>query len=564
MAPRSRPVIPRLSPEAEWALRALFQAALSSIPDLVGWNRYDERTCRAVVKELEQIGYIVAEKIGNTMPAINRYRATELGHRYWRNYFSDETIPWGNDEKEYALLKERLPMAEQTYRSLPSFIGDGGANELTAFRLLRSSSIHAVAEYDTDYWVMFIWAGLWADWATMAQKWQYRFRSLTHTNLAAIYDQSTGVSGVDLSARPSAVAVIAIDEWAAQVAVDVLTPHVGQSKLRVFTADHVLSRDFVLRPTPDSLTERPRASNRRPKAPAAAPSPPLIDNKPAFDVAITAEEWPGARVSQIADLLGERTGNVRPIVERLMGNAPADRKGTVVPANRQAHSGQVAPAPALISEFGGRYFMSEDGLDHAAGRDRIRPEKARGRFAHYLPEESKSRGHYSRHDSRVISMAAKMKRSGLPVAAGWRACWNEPDLTQIDPDFVVRFGAARVAGATFPPLWWFGEYEKESATPAAIVDKMSTFFKLNDLLREQGRERFGILLICDDENVERLFWRIGRGLLLFTATYDRVMQGPLVGDSTVLKMYGLPASVSLPSGNSLISWTGKHGPQLAR
>ena len=426
MAPRSRPVIPRLSPEAEWALRALFQASLSSIPDLVGWNRYDERTCRQVVKELEQIGYIVAEKIGNTMPAINRYRATELGHRYWRNYFSDETIPWGNDEMEYALLKERLPMAEQTYRSLPSFIGDGGANELTAFRLLRSSSIHAVAEYDTDYWVMFIWAGLWADWATMAQKWQYRFRSLTHTNLAAIYDQSTGVSGVDLSARPSAVAVIAIDEWAAQVAVDVLTPHVGQSKLRVFTADHVLSRDFVLRPTPDSLTERPRASNRRPKAPAAAPSPPLIDNKPAFDVAITAEEWPGARVSQIADLLGERTGNVRPIVERLMGNAPADRKGTVVPANRQAHSGQVAPAPALISEFGGRYFMSEDGLDHAAGRDRIRPEKARRRFAHYLPEESKSRGHYSRHDSRVISMAAKMKRSGLPVAAGWRACWNEP------------------------------------------------------------------------------------------------------------------------------------------
>ena len=565
MAPRSRPVIPRLSPEAEWALRAVFQAPLSSIPDLGGWNRYDEGICRAAVKELEQIGYIVPEKIGNTMPAINRYRATELGHRYWRNRFSDETIPWGNDEKEYALLKERLPMAEQTYRSLPSFIGDGGANEVTAFRWLRSSSIHAVADYDTDCWVMFIWAGLWADWATMREKWkwQYRSRGLTHTNRAAIYDQSTGVSGVDRSARPSAVAVIAIDEWAAQVAVDVLTPHVGQWKLRVFIADHVLSRDFVFWPTPDSLAELPRGRNRLPKPPAAAPSPPSIANKPAFDVAITAEEWPGVRVSQIADMLGERTGNVRPIVERLMGDVPPSRKDTVVPANRQVHSGQVAPAPALIREFGGRYFMSEDGLDHAAGRDRIRAEKAHRRFEHFLQEESKSRGHYSRHDSRVISMAAKMRHCGFPVAAGWRACWNEANLTQIDPDFVVRFGVARVAGARVPPLWWFGEYEKASKTPDAIVDKMSTFFKLNDLLREQGRERFGILLICDDENVERIFWKIGRGLLLFTATCDRVMQGPLVGDITVWKMYGETASVWVPSGNRLISWTGKHGPQLA-
>ena len=562
MAPISRPAIPRLSPEAEWALRGIFQSPLSSIPDLLGWNGYDERTCRAVVKELDQIGYVVPEKIGNTMPAINRYRATELGHRYWRYYFGDETIPWGNDEKEYALLKERLPMAEQTYRRLPSFIGDGGAEEVTAFRWLRSSSIHAVAEYDTGYWVMFIWAGLWADWATMREKWQYRFRGLTHTNRAAIHDQSTGASGVDLSARPSAVAVIAIDNWAAQVAVDVLTPHVDQPKLRVFTPDADLLRDFVFRPTPDSLTERPRGSNRWPKPPAAVCSPPSIANKPAFDVAITAEEWPGARVSQIADVLGERTGNVRPIVKRLMGNAPESRKRTVVPASRQVRSGQVAPAPALISEFDGRHFMSLAGLDHAARRDRIRPEKARRRFGHYLSEESKSRDHYRRHDGRVMSMAAKMKLCGLPVAAGWRACWNVPNLTQIVPDFVVRFGTVAVGDATGPPLWWFGEYESTSKTTAAISDKMSTFFGLYDLLRAQGREWFGILLICDDENVERIFWRVGRGLLLFTATYDRVMQGSLVGDSTVWKMYGKPACVSVPPGNSLISWTGRHGPQF--
>ena len=99
MAPMTRPVISRMSPEEEWALRAFFQSPGSSIPDLVGRNRYDERTCRETVLALEQIGYIAPEKTGNTMPAIDRHRATALGHRYRNRYFGDEEIPWGNDEK---------------------------------------------------------------------------------------------------------------------------------------------------------------------------------------------------------------------------------------------------------------------------------------------------------------------------------------------------------------------------------------------------------------------------------------------------------------------------------
>ena len=152
-------------------------------------------------------------------------------------------------------------MVEQTYRRLSSFIGEGGANEVTAFRWLRSSSIHAVADFDTGHWVMFIWAGLWTDWATMRDKWQFRFRGLDHHNRAAMYDRLTDNSTTDPTARPSAVAVIAIDNWAAQVAVDILTPYVGQWKLRVFTADHDLSRDFVFRPTP-RFVDRTRRSER--------------------------------------------------------------------------------------------------------------------------------------------------------------------------------------------------------------------------------------------------------------------------------------------------------------
>ena len=247
-----------------------------------------------------------------------------------------------------------------------------------------------------------------------------------------------------------------------------------------------------------------------------------------------------------------------------MGNEPARRKRTAGPANHGVNFRQVAPAQELIRELDDRYFMSLAGLGQAARRDRIPPGQTRRRFGHFLSEEGKSRDHYRRHDGRVISMAAKMERCGLQVSAGWRVCWNVPNLTQIDPDFVVCFGAVSVGEVPFPSLWWFGEYERSAKTPAAIADKLSSYFRLYDFLRAQGRERPGILLICDDEDVEQIFWRVGRRLLLFTATYNRVMQGALVGDSTVWIMHGEPASVSVARGNGLISWTGRHGPRPTR
>ena len=54
----------------------------------------------------------------------------------------------GNTARELKLLRDRFPMVEQIYHRLSAFTGDGGANEVSAFRWLRSSSIHAVAEFD--------------------------------------------------------------------------------------------------------------------------------------------------------------------------------------------------------------------------------------------------------------------------------------------------------------------------------------------------------------------------------------------------------------------------------
>lgn len=544
----------RLQPEDEWLLGALMGAPASSIPDLAGWNKYSERKCRESVMKLQGMGYLGSQRMGNTKPAIDRYWVAELGLRYWKQQFGDEENPWGNDVKEHELLKARLSVFEQTYHILPWFIGKGGPNEVQSFRWLRSSSIHAVAEFDGGYWVMFIGAGLWTDWTTMREKWRYRFKGLIHHSPAAMDDRLTGAAIVDDTAVPSAAAVIAIDEWAAQVAVDILTPDVHPSKLCVFTPGADLSGDFVLRPSADSLTERSRRTSRRLKPPSASPSFMAIPDKPTFDVQTTVEEWPGSRTSQIAVLLGKWTGDIDPIVKRLSGKAPARRRRTRVSKNRKPNPAEAATAPELVSEFDGRHCLSLAGLDLSAQRDRIRSKKTRDRFAHFLSEEGKSRDHYWEHDGRVISMAAKMNSSGLPVAAGWRACWNVPNVTQIDPDFVVRMGVVISGENTFLPAWWYGEYERSATSPDAVADKLAGYYRLYDHLRRLGRDVPHILLICDDEQVEEIFWNVGRDLLLFTATYDRVLKGPLVGDRTVWLCHGQSVSIVVPTAEQLITW----------
>ncbi len=410
----------RLTPQEEWVMRTCLDAPYSSLPDLVGRGAYKRREVDQAIRLLQSKGYLTGRKIGNTLPAVERYWVAELGHRYRRHWFEDDEIPWASYADGLEMLEQRFPSVEQTYRCLSAIIGEGGANRVLRLRWLRGASIHAVAELDGGRWVMFIWAGIWADPKTVADKWQYRFRELDHYSPAAIHDERTGVSDVDHTVQPSAVVVVAIDEWAAQVVVNELAPRLGRLALRVFTPDAVLSGEPVLLPSPDKLTEPPRRSNRRPKLPSATPSLMPISDKPTFTVFTTIEQWAGIRVSQIAEMLGDWTGNVAPIVERLSGKEPP-KQGRRARSKSKAgvDPGEKKPPP-LVLEFDGMHCLSFDGLKQAARRDRISPQKTRARFGHFLSDDGASRDHYWRHDGRVASIAARMKRAGLPVADALR------------------------------------------------------------------------------------------------------------------------------------------------
>ena len=543
----------RLAPQEEWMLRSCLEAPYSSLTDLVRWGVYTRREVERAMPLLRAKGYLSGMQMGNTKPVVERYWVPELGHRYWRHWFEDDAIPWASHADGLELLEQRFPSVEQFYHCLSAFIGEGGANRVVRFRWLRGASIHAVAELDGGRWVMFIWAGMWADRKTVKDKWQYRFRELDHYSPGAIHDERTGLSDVDRTVRPSAVAVAAIDDWAAQV-VDELAPRLGKPALRVFTPDVVLSGEPVLLPSPDKLTEPPRRGNRQPKLPSANPSVMPISDKPTFNVLTTVEEWPGIPISQIADMLGDWTGNVTPVVNRLSGKEPSKQGRRTRSKSRASVNQRREAPPPLVIEFDGRYCLSLDGLNQAARRDRISPQKTRARFGHFLSADGTSRDHYWPHDGRVASIAASMKRAGLPVASGWRAIYNVPGVTQITPDFVVRIGAASVGSYTLWPGWYYGEYERSAITLAAIADKLVNHFRLGDHLRRQGRRQPPILFIVDDDEVERMYWEIGRGLPLFTATYDRVMEGPLVGENGVFRHLGVPVVFNVPTVEQRISW----------
>lgn len=531
MSTRKDRTLTRLGAPAEWALQAVFHAPLSSVPDLGGWGEYPGTELKGVLADLAGTGYMGVQKMGNTRPAQERYWVVERGWQYLDRVLGVDEFPWPSSASGLALLRGRLPLVEQAYYRLRSFIGPDGANRVEAFGWHRSSSIHAIADLDGSKWVAFIGAGLWADHHKLERKWQYRFRGLNHINRAAMHDEATGMQGVDHSAIPSAVAILACDEWAAQVAVDRLSWQVPHGRLRVFTPDADLTPDLPLPTSRDSITERPprRQHERRPRLPASSPVDMPIADVPTFKRFSTVAEWPGGRTSHIADMLNDWTDNVKPQVDCLT------KKG-------------------LLDSFQGEYCLSLSGFNLAAQWDRITAKQAAKRFVQFLGQDGTARDHQWPHDRRVISLVARMKQAKLPAAAGWRADWNIPNVTQIKPDFVVRIGKAESDGVSLGPAWVYGECERSAANPAPIADKLANQYRLANYLRGLGVRQPPIMVVCDRDDVEAKFWAVGGDLLLFTATWDRVMNGPLVGSHTVWLHQGNPVSISAPGIAELVSW----------
>ena len=386
------------------------------------------------------------------------------------------------------------PNPNDDFIELPTDVG------LKNFFWLRSHNIHAVAKYDDQIVVPFVWIGLWG----LSSAWQNA-------------DEQRHVAGLDYwrwncysgapqfdNIHPSAWAIVAADGWAMQQVGHVMDP--DWPKAIFVDGNQLMScqlapSDIIIKDlqplgtvgVPERLV---RWVENNPVVAA-------LNGKLAFRAAMLVEQWPAAKVADIAQSCGESKSKTRKVLRRLV-----DAK--------------------VLAEFDRHYYLGDAGIKAAARRDRVSPKTVRRRFGRFIGESDHSRKQYRIHDRRLLQMVNVWASWKLSVAAGWRHEVIVPGVVTLAPDAMLYILGDRNAGD-----WHYLEYERSATTPGGIARKLEGY----RTFAEAGFP-LPLVVVCDREGVERRFWDVGEGLDLLTSTYDRVLKSGHPIDQLTFNRFG--------------------------
>ena len=507
-----------------WVMVRLIEMPFASAADLAGLGEHTMSQCRKTLDVLERHGDVECSKRGATIRQQNRYLLTSQGVRKVLDK-TGASLGWYTVEPGARDLAPRMPMVEQCYRILPKLRSAAGMRgrrdgdtvspdpRLTRFIWLRHDSYHALVEFENGVWVVLIWSGVWSTAEVLRRKWSDRIMgSLVHRPWIEW--------GTDdeppMEARPSAWVIVGQDHWAAQVAFQEIAPEEDRFMKMVFVDGEGLGAVSLLSPSEDRIVEN------TPERDVGEPARVLrrleenqqeaaINGKFPFGVFRTIVEFYGATAAQVENLLGH-ADDVTPALRRLV-------------------------AAGLVVRLEGRFYLTEMGWRRAVKVDRASSGRGKHRLASFITEEDHTRKRYRRHDSGVIDLAVQFRRHGMPVANGWRAVVNIPDVTQVAPDLVVCVG-----DGPFGYYWHYLEFERSATDPAAVERKLRPYFRMADM-----GASIPLLVVCEQRTAEEVFWAKGRGLQMLTTTLADARSGPLVGPTTVWLHFGQPVSLLAPN-----------------
>ena len=508
-----------------WVMERLLEMPFASAADLAGLGEHTMSQCRKTLDVLERHGDVECSKRGATIRKQNRYLLTSPGVRKVRDK-TGASLGWYTVEPGARDLDPRMSMVEQFYRILPmlrSAAGirarmDGdivGANpRLRRFIWLRHDSYHAIVEFENGVWFVLIWSGIWSTAEVLRRKWDDRLKgSMVHRPRVEWGSDDE----LPMEARPSAWVIVGQDHWAAQVAFQETAPEDDRFTKMVFVDGENIGAVFLPSPSEDRIVENtpgrevgePARVLRRLKENEQEAA---INAKFPFGVFRTITEYHGCTAAQVENLLGN-ADDVTPALRNLV-------------------------AAGLVVMLEGRFYLTELGWRRSVKVDRASSGRGKHRLASFITEEDHTRKRYRRHDSAVIDLAIQFRRHGMPVANGWRAVLNVPNVTQVAPDLVVCVG-----DGPFGNAWHYLEFERSATEPAAVERKLRPYIRMMDM-----GISLPLLVVCEQRTAEEVFWAKGRGLPMLTTTLAEARSGPLVGPETVWLHFGRPVSLLPPAG----------------
>ena len=509
-------------------LHQLWQAPFSSPNDLSGWGHLTLSQCQKGLRELQRGGLAMQFTLGMGERAKARWCLTEAGVIHCQRTLYEDP-PWPVTQNGLRNLSGRLPMAERVYDLLPEAMDvaavqpggeDDGAEEtkhrVTRFRWLVGTGIQAVAEYDGLWTVAFLWAGRWSSAGDLSGKLANRFDGLEPVAPAGWWEDDGEPEAFPW--EPSLWCVIAEDAWAGDVACRELAAiGADTARIRVVAPDvetHLPAR--IPRAVGEVAEREGIAKLGRPariRSWLENPQYQAMNTRLPYRILGTIESWPACQLSHIARWCRETNSKVKPALDMLKD-------------------------VGLVVEFDGHHYLTDAGLLWASRRDRVHVGTVRAKFASFCAGDSPNRRRLVRHDSGLADLASRLADQGVPVVPGWRAITDFPGLTQLAPDGVVRMHSADHGDE-----WYHLEYERAAQTRRAVERKLRPYLTLAE---SHPPVRTPLLVVCRKPESEAIFWAVGRHLPLYTTHYREATRGALVGEETVWRRNGHPASLRLP------------------
>ena len=425
-----------------------------------------------------------------------------------------EHPPWTATTRGMRLSMRRLAALEVIYALAPVLLREGHLRlpgndtsapadlRMTDFWLMRSGGFHhARAHYGPQFWVTFTFVGLHATERVLRRKQTHRFWGVDC--YLADDDRYLRISDrmfyeePDERAEPSALVVVAIDGWAAQLAQRTLVQTVPTL---IYTLDGQYSEPVELNRSLDTIADpegrrtigksksykRWRQYNRDLFA---------IDGATAHRVFLAIAQFPAMTAPFLCELVGSSIRTVESVLARFS-------------------------ELRLIEVFSERCYLADRGMRRAANMSRVLPSIIRSRHAYYLVP--RNRQHEMRHNDGVNQLVVQFAREGASAYGGWRGEINLPDITQIKPDLVVLVEKGPFGAGTHCL-----EFERSASSSLEAWHKLRPYRRCS----AAGRP-VPLLVVCETESAARNFVEGGSNLPLMAVHMDAALAGPLIGEDS--------------------------------
>ena len=480
-----------LSSGSGHVLTALRWLPLAAADDMAGVIHRPVFGVLADLRKLRGAGLVESAQLGCTRPQRQRWWLTNeclvvagLGGTTW------------HDEQARRRLLELIPLVEQFYASL------GGVTNLGRF--LQFQWVDALSEKgpscDAGARFEYGWVPLFLCGPLLSE-------SHLVDRLLRFPLDCQAMSVGDPQPWPSRFCLVVMDQWAGEMAIRVLRDY-GMERI---TSVRCVADGTVIEPM-DTASSRGwvyQAVKRR-----AGPG--------SWERSLETSPWSGSggiEAARVLEAVGNWPGSHLRFLKALCQEGHDE--------NRVRQTCRRLAADGLILQAGdgrqGRYFLTHQGLNLLANRDRVHPSDARTRTGLSQWQEVSKRTLQHKvskpHEDGLRDLLRPFVAKGCPVANGTRHTEHLGSQGGIAPDAMLY-----LTESPYGEGWHYVEYERSAQRRVKVSEKLRGYGS------ERRRDRYPVVLACWDDEAEKEFQRQGQdlGLALITTTIKRLDKyGPL-------------------------------------